>query len=162
MAKFHIDPAGNPGKCRARTRCPWGDLENDHYPSERTARRYYELENATEIHQFSGITGDLIMEIGPRQLPNRSWVTLGRALEDNRWSIHDIELASVTFREEQEKLTRILKTTPRNEWSSLEEDAEKDLALVNDAQVEVLSELTSWKERNLRKIRAEFPEDYAS
>lgn len=161
MAKFHIDPSGNPGKCRARIRCPWGDLDADHYPSERTARKAYELEYATDIHRFSARTGDLLEQIGPRQLPNRSWVSLRNGVLYNEWSVHDMELAVVTFGEEQEKLSTILGRTPRENWGSEEEDAAKILPQINESKAEVLSELSAWKQRNLQTVREEFPEDYS-
>lgn len=161
MAKFHIDPSGNPGKCRARIRCPWGDLEADHYPSERTARKAYELEYASEIHRFSAKTGALLAEIGPRQLPNRMWISLREGVLYNHWSVHEMELAAVTFGEEQEKLNGLLEKTPKEQWSSIEQEAAENLPLINESKAEILSELTAWRQRNLQAVRNEFPEDYA-
>lgn len=43
MAKFHINPAtGDPGPCRAKQQCPFGDMESDHYASKEEARAAYE------------------------------------------------------------------------------------------------------------------------
>lgn len=42
MAKFHLNPKGAPGVCRARKTCPYGDLEKDHFGSEEEARKAYE------------------------------------------------------------------------------------------------------------------------
>src|SRR5579875_3946556 len=43
MARYHINPAtGNPGICRARKSCPFGDLDTEHYSSKNEARRAYE------------------------------------------------------------------------------------------------------------------------
>jgi len=42
MAKYHINEAGNPGVCKARTKpCPFGG-ESDHYADPMEARRIYE------------------------------------------------------------------------------------------------------------------------
>lgn len=40
--KFHVNGKGEPGECKARTKCPFGDLERDHYPTEKAARDAYE------------------------------------------------------------------------------------------------------------------------
>jgi len=43
MAKYHINPTtGEPGQCKARKSCPFGDLENDHYTSAEAAREAFE------------------------------------------------------------------------------------------------------------------------
>ena len=43
MAKYHINPTtGEPSICRARVRCPFGDLETGHYSSAEAARVAYE------------------------------------------------------------------------------------------------------------------------
>lgn len=47
MARFHINEKGEPGMCRATKRCPYGDLEKDHYPSATKAREAYEEDQAT-------------------------------------------------------------------------------------------------------------------
>lgn len=45
MANYHINPeTGDPGVCRARTKCPFGDIQIDHFTSKKEARDYYELE----------------------------------------------------------------------------------------------------------------------
>lgn len=44
MSKFHINPeTGDPGVCTAEVKCPFGDLEADHYPSPEIARVTYEI-----------------------------------------------------------------------------------------------------------------------
>lgn len=45
MAKirYHLHPeTGVPGKCRATVRCPFGDLETEHYPTAEAAREAFE------------------------------------------------------------------------------------------------------------------------
>lgn len=43
MPRFHINPeTGNPNKCEAMVRCPFGDLDSDHFDSKDDARRAYE------------------------------------------------------------------------------------------------------------------------
>lgn len=40
---YHINPqTGNPGVCRAKKTCPFGDLESEHFPDRETARAHYE------------------------------------------------------------------------------------------------------------------------
>lgn len=43
MSKFHINDEGNPGPCSAEFRCPFGDLDDDHYSSPQEARDAYEV-----------------------------------------------------------------------------------------------------------------------
>lgn len=50
MARYHINPrTGEPGTCRARHACPFGDLESDHYDSPEAAREAYEAGNPEEL-----------------------------------------------------------------------------------------------------------------
>lgn len=71
-----------------------------------------------------------------------------------------MELAATAFGEGQEKLIRLLEETPKEQWSSIEEDAAESLPLINESKAEILSELTAWRQRNLQAVRNEFPEDY--
>lgn len=43
MSKFHINDEGNPGPCSAEFRCPFGDLDDDHFSSPQEARDAYEV-----------------------------------------------------------------------------------------------------------------------
>lgn len=42
MARFHINAKGNPFPCKAKVRCPFGDLTEDHYDSKEEAMAAYE------------------------------------------------------------------------------------------------------------------------
>lgn len=42
MARFHINAKGNPYPCKAKVRCPFGDLTEDHYDSKEDAMKAYE------------------------------------------------------------------------------------------------------------------------
>lgn len=43
MSRYHISPeTGNPGVCKAKTKCRFGDINNDHYDSEKDARKAFE------------------------------------------------------------------------------------------------------------------------
>lgn len=42
MAKYHINGKGEPGLCRAKQKCPFSDLTEDHYASKQEARLAYE------------------------------------------------------------------------------------------------------------------------
>lgn len=55
MSKFHINPEnGEPGPCRAMVKCPFGDLEKDHYDTADDARRAYEkVQEGTPWHSVS-------------------------------------------------------------------------------------------------------------
>lgn len=49
MERFHINPeTGEPGRCTAQIKCPYGDLETDHYPSPEIARLSYEIKMKAE------------------------------------------------------------------------------------------------------------------
>lgn len=53
MAKYHVNPdTGEVGACRARVRCPFGDLEEDHYPSREDATKAYEQKMADKTFQI--------------------------------------------------------------------------------------------------------------
>jgi Cu/Zn superoxide dismutase len=41
MPKFHVNAAGNAGKCEATTRCPFGSAD-DHFDTPEEARASYE------------------------------------------------------------------------------------------------------------------------
>lgn len=43
MTKYHLHPeTGDPGVCKAKKNCPFGDMETDHYSSAEAAREAYE------------------------------------------------------------------------------------------------------------------------
>lgn len=99
MAKFHVNPkTGEPGACRAKKHCPFGDLSSDHYDSKDAARTAYELRNAavpapmkalntynwpeqSETRRYKTERGEVTMQIGdPRRSLNDSryvqaWLT---------------------------------------------------------------------------------------
>jgi hypothetical protein len=56
--KYHINPAtGNPGVCKAKHQCRFGDLETDHYSSKEDARAAFEKQGKD---YFNALTkGDL-------------------------------------------------------------------------------------------------------
>lgn len=44
MAKYHINPfSGEPNVCSAKIKCPFGDLESDHFATQAAARAAYEM-----------------------------------------------------------------------------------------------------------------------
>lgn len=51
---FHINNDGNPGACRAKVKCPFGDVINDHFESEKAARENYELKEETLVELEGG------------------------------------------------------------------------------------------------------------
>lgn len=50
MARYHINPAGDVGVCKAAVSCPFGDMEADHYGSKDEARQAYERKMAEEAN----------------------------------------------------------------------------------------------------------------
>jgi hypothetical protein len=47
MARYHLNPqTGDPGICRAKKNCPFGDMKSEHYDSKRSARAAYESQMA--------------------------------------------------------------------------------------------------------------------
>lgn len=43
MPRYHINPStGDSGLCHATVKCPFGDLESDHYPDRASAQKAYE------------------------------------------------------------------------------------------------------------------------
>ena len=59
MAKYHINNDGNPGLCKARVECPFGD-DLSHYESEQLARAAYE--EAQEVRGWWRPTRASILE----------------------------------------------------------------------------------------------------
>lgn len=54
---YHVNPqTGNPGKCRAKTSCPYGDLDTEHYATRDSARAAYENKQA-------GAFGDGVVQV---------------------------------------------------------------------------------------------------
>lgn len=155
MAKFHIDPAGNPGLCRATKRCPFGGLQKDHYASEPIARKAYELENTPRTLAFGPNTKKLMSEIGPRQLPNRAWVTLSRAFEDDRFSEHDLAIAVTAVSEEWEKLSEIT-SKPLYRWGNEERDAASGLGAIAQLSAEMSLKAELWEKERHAQLRREF------
>lgn len=47
MNKYHITPAGDASPCHAQKRCPFGDIEADHYDNAEAARAAYEKTQQT-------------------------------------------------------------------------------------------------------------------
>ena len=45
MIKYHIAKDGKPGKCTAENKCPYGDLEADHYATAEEAQSAFEAKN---------------------------------------------------------------------------------------------------------------------
>lgn len=50
MARYHINPAGDVGVCKAAVSSPFGDMEADHYGSKGEARQAYERKMAEEAN----------------------------------------------------------------------------------------------------------------
>lgn len=48
MTKYHINESGNPGQCKAKVRCRFGDVETEHYASHEEARDAYEAKQEQE------------------------------------------------------------------------------------------------------------------
>lgn len=56
MTKYHINPdTGKVAACRAKTRCPYGDLEVDHYDSRTDATKAYETAMAEKTFETLSI-----------------------------------------------------------------------------------------------------------
>lgn len=51
MSKFHVNPnTGNVAPCTAKAKCPFGDLEKDHYATPELARAAFESTQNTSFH----------------------------------------------------------------------------------------------------------------
>jgi hypothetical protein len=49
MSRYHVNPTtGNPGACHAQTKCPFGDLEADHFNTKWEAMKAFEESMADE------------------------------------------------------------------------------------------------------------------
>lgn len=55
MAKYHITAKGNPGVCRAKIKCPFGDLEKEHYATKEEARTAFEKKMEESSAQSSSL-----------------------------------------------------------------------------------------------------------
>lgn len=78
MTRYHVNNAGDTGVCRAKTKCPFGDMESDHYDSAPEARAAYEAKMADgdsipSVSRESNRerTGDVLMPRGSKVLGKR-------------------------------------------------------------------------------------------
>lgn len=52
---YHINPqTGEPGFCRATLKCPFGDIQKEHYPTIEAARVAYEISQGNEVLTWLG------------------------------------------------------------------------------------------------------------
>ena len=95
MTRFHLTPEGEPGICKARTKCPYGDMDKDHYGSKEEARQAYEAfmtdveetieaarKNKQELTEAKGLpTAAEVIAADYGQAPDGRWTA---KLEDGR------------------------------------------------------------------------------
>jgi hypothetical protein len=156
MAKYHLDPAGNPGICKATKRCPFGgDLQKDHYPSEAVARKAYELENETHPLEFDDKAKEVFEAIGPRQLPNRMWATLRHAIMDNEFSEHDLNIAVVAINEEWQKHAPVLAKHVRD-WDADDRHSATVVANIGRLAAILSNKAESWEKERHDRLEKEF------
>lgn len=81
VKEFHVNPAtGEPGKCRARYECPFGDLENAHYETAAEARSAFELTQNTFPIRAKKTIG--VFRIGPLEPQEKHFDDLQKLIED--------------------------------------------------------------------------------
>jgi hypothetical protein len=98
MARYHINPkTGNPGVCHAKNKCPFGDIQSDHYDSKEGARKGYEQKMSKAALEEEKLS-DLSMI--SRGLPKR-----GRRARLNRMGrelgLSDESLGQIDYLEEK-------------------------------------------------------------
>jgi hypothetical protein len=98
MARYHINPkTGNPGVCHAKNKCPFGDIQSDHYDSKEDARKGYEQKMSKAALEEEKLS-DLSMI--SRGLPKR-----GRRARLNRMGrelgLSDESLGQIDYLEEK-------------------------------------------------------------
>lgn len=161
MPKFHARFDGQTEPCKARKHCTYGAIEGGHYPTAEMAERAYILKHTEESTIVSLATRKVLSEIGPRQLPNRSWVTLSNALYENLFSEYTLNHALTTVSCEWEKLSAV--TSKRlSSWGPAERDAAKGLAELAYAASELSKLAEAFETSNDAKLRYEFPSQYAA
>ena len=74
MARYHINPkTGNPGICRAKKSCPFGNIETEHFDSQEAARSAYEMTMASAaIPELTQEKFEKWLQSGRKT--NRGWV----------------------------------------------------------------------------------------
>lgn len=48
MPRYHVNPSGNAGPCKAMVSCPFGDLDEEHYDTLEEAQQAYEKKQKTQ------------------------------------------------------------------------------------------------------------------
>jgi hypothetical protein len=149
--KYHIDAAGTPGLCRATKRCPYGDLQEDHFSSEAKARLSYELENTPRKLEFDPGAVTILQEIGPRQLPNSMWAVARRSLQDGLFSEHELSIVVTALSEEWKKLTA-LADKPLYQWGPEEQQAAAKLGNIAQLSANVTHRAAAWAEERKEEV----------
>lgn len=155
MPKYHISPAGEPGVCNARKRCPYGDMEQDHYESPQEARRSYELENETTKLGLGTDIRFTVLEIAARQLPNASRVALENAILSERMSEHTLNIAVTALDEEWKKLSGKLNGGPFH-WDVDDIETASSLEKVISVTRPLLRRAIAMKQERLDRLDREF------
>lgn len=155
MSKFHVSLKGDVGICKATKRCPFGDMETDHYKSAAMAQRAYELENTLHEVRFSSKHKEILNEIGPRQLPNQAWNTLSKSLTSNRFSELDLEIAVTALADEYQKLATET-NKPLHLWGDEGRLAARELANVLNAASEISLKIEQLSEDRHNQLSLEF------
>lgn len=109
MTKFHINSKGEPGACKARTKCPFGSIETDHFPTEVAAREAYESRMSKAEMAIVKLN-----VYAYKTLPNANFVASTFQVKDEEGSLHDFDSlrAAVDYSQANGKLEIIGVTQP--------------------------------------------------
>lgn len=101
MTRYHVNRAGDPGVCRAKTKCPFGDMEADHYDSVPEARAAFETKMRSESSLSSVSRASNWEKTGDVKIP-RGIKVLGKHVPTVRDGVEHIraEYAKVEYAQE--------------------------------------------------------------
>lgn len=119
MARYHINPqTGDPGVCKAMVKCPYGDLDKDHYDSKEAARKAYEKVQERGKKALKTPRPPILLEPSPYREP-LFWDTSFSTLEDAT-DIEFVDYYSDDYSDfttvDPEKAVELVVGIPRADW----------------------------------------------
>lgn len=119
--RYHINEKGNPGICRAKKRCRFGDLSSEHYSTKEEARAAYErrMEESGKGSATSTVSG------GEKSSPMS-------VVPQAHSNIHELSDAfyRLTPEQDEEALTHLAEYHYSKAMYNLTGDADEELAMV--------------------------------
>jgi septal ring factor EnvC (AmiA/AmiB activator) len=153
--KYHINPeTGNPGVCKAKHKCKFGDMESDHYSSKEEARDAYEKVQEKESKSVQNNEAKLVQLKKQNAKLTKDSLDLKKIVDNLNESIAISTSTgdSQTFEEDYEALQNV--ETNRNETLDKLKKVQKEIAVAENelkkqSKKATLAQLRDAREENL-------------